>query len=47
MTRSTPISTNADSMYFLQAVKEPDKKNFDEIIDKEFRGHMKEGNYKP
>jgi hypothetical protein len=31
-------------MYYHQAMKEPDRKKFEEAMDKELGGHMKKGN---
>jgi len=39
-------STNPDTMYYHQAMKEPDKEQFLAAIDKECEAHFKEGNYK-
>jgi len=34
-----------DSMYYHQAMKQPDRENFIEAIEKGLQGHYKEGNY--
>ncbi len=39
-------STDPDTMYYHQAMKEPDKEQFLTAIDKECEAHFKEGNYK-
>jgi hypothetical protein len=39
-------STDPDTMYYHQAMKEPDKEQFLAAIDKECEAHFKEGNYK-
>ena len=39
-------STDPDSMYYHQAMKEPDRKKFEEAMDKELEDHLKKGNYK-
>ena len=38
-------STDPDTMYYHQAMKEPDKEQFLTAIDKECEAHFKEGNY--
>jgi hypothetical protein len=38
-------STDPDTMYYHQAMKEPDKEQFLAAIDKECEAHFKEGNY--
>jgi hypothetical protein len=37
-------STDPDTMYYNQAMKEPDKEQFLAAIDKEYEAHFKEGN---
>jgi hypothetical protein len=37
--------SDPDSMYYHQAMKQPDKEKFIEAIEKELQGHYKEGNY--
>jgi hypothetical protein len=39
-------STEPDTMYYHQAMKEPGKEQFLAAIDKECEAHFKEGNYK-
>ena len=39
-------STDPDTMYYHQAMKEPDKEQFLAAIDKECEAHFKEGDYK-
>ena len=37
--------SDPDSMYYHQAMKQPDREKFIEAIEKELQGHYKEGNY--
>jgi len=39
-------STDPDTMYYHQAMKEPDKEKFQAAMEKECSAHYKEGNYK-
>jgi hypothetical protein len=39
-------STDPDTMYYHQAMKEPDKQEFQAAMEKECTAHYKEGNYK-
>jgi hypothetical protein len=39
-------STDPDTMYHHQAMKQPDRENFKEAMQKECEAHYKEGNYK-
>jgi hypothetical protein len=39
-------STDPDTMYHHQAMKQPDKEKFQEAMKKECEAHFKEGNYK-
>jgi hypothetical protein len=40
------VSTDPDTMYHHQAMKQPDKEKFQEAMKKECEAHFKEGNYK-
>jgi hypothetical protein len=39
-------STNPDTMYHYQAMKQPDREKFQEAMKKECEAHYKEGNYR-
>jgi hypothetical protein len=39
-------STDPDTMYHHQAMKQPDKEKFQEAMEKECEAHYREGNYK-
>ncbi len=39
-------STDPDTMYYHQAMREPDKEKFQEAIKKECEDHFRESNYK-
>jgi hypothetical protein len=39
-------STNPDTMYHHQAMKQPDREKFQEAMKKECEAHYKEGNYR-
>ncbi len=43
---ASKASTDPDSMYYHQAMKEPDKKKFEEAMDRELEDHLKKGSYK-
>jgi hypothetical protein len=39
-------STDPDTMYYQQAMKEPDREKFQAAMEKECSAHYREGNYK-